>query len=98
MTEYATKDDVQVIVNKAVDDLSDVIQTFAQHIDTRFDALEKRADKLEAQFERLNDTLHAFLKRLDDIEADNAARDVQLARHEKWLEQIAAKTGVKLTY
>ena len=98
MADYATKVDVQEVVNKAVDDLSEIIQTFAQHVDNRFNELEKRVDKLEAQFERLNDTLHAFLKRLDDIEADNTARDAQLARLERWIEQVAAKTGVKLEY
>lgn len=98
MAEYATKDDVQVIVNKAVEDLSEVIQAFAQRVDERFDVLEKRVDKLEVQFDRLNNTLDHFLKRLDDIEADNVARDAQLARLERWIEQVAQKTGVKLEY
>ncbi len=98
MTNYATKDDVQVIANKAVDDLSQVIQAFAQNVDERFDRLEKRVDKLEQNLDRLTNTLDAFLKRLDDIETDNTARDAQLARLERWIEQIASKTGVKLEY
>lgn len=98
MADYATKSEVQEIVNKAVDDLSEIIQSFAQNVDERFDQLEKRVNKLETQFDRLNNTLDAFLKRLDDIEADNHARDAQLARLERWIEQVATKTGVKLEY
>lgn len=30
MTAYATRDDVQTVVNKAVDDLSSIISQFAQ--------------------------------------------------------------------
>jgi len=102
MAEYATKDDVQEIVttavNKAVDDLSDIIQSFAQNVDDRFNKLEVRVDKIERNLDRLTDTLDHFLKRLDDIEDDNVARDAQLARLERWIEQIAQKTGVKLEY
>lgn len=102
MVDFATKDDVQVIVdtavNRAVDDLSQVIQAFAQNVDTRFDRIEKRVDKLEQHLDKLTNTLDAFLKRLDDIEADNTARDAQLARLERWIEQIASKTGVKLEH
>lgn len=32
------------------------------------------------------------------MEANNAARDMQVARIERWVEQVAAKTGVKLVY
>lgn len=98
MAEYATKNDVQEIVNKAVEDLSDIIQSFAQNVDDRFNKLETRVDKIERNLDRLTDTLDHFLKRLDDIEDDNVARDAQLARLERWIEQIAQKTGVKLEY
>lgn len=98
MANYATKDDVQEVVNKAVDDLSQVIQIFAHNVDDRFNRLEEKADKFERNFNKLTNTLDAFLKRLDDIEADNTARDAQLARLERWIEQVAAKTGVKLEY
>lgn len=43
-------------------------------------------------------TLDTFLKRLDDIESDNHARDAQIARMERWIEKIAKQTGVQLEY
>jgi chromosome segregation ATPase len=98
MTDYATKNDVQEIVDKAVDDLSEIIQSFAKDVDSKFNQLEERMDKVERNLDRLTNTLDAFLKRLDDIEIDNHARDAQLARLERWIEQVAAKAGVKLEY
>ncbi len=102
MTDYATKTDVQDIVsksvNKAVDDLSEVIQQFANRIDERFNQAEARMGRMEESLARLTNTLDAFLKRLDDMETENVARDAQLARLERWIEQIATKTGVKLEY
>ncbi len=102
MADYATKKDVEEIVgrvvNKAVDDLTDVIAQFSSRVDERFNRLEARVDKLEENFERLNNTLDAFLKRLDDIEKDNYARDHEIERLKRWIEQIAKKTGVELEY
>lgn len=98
MANYATKVDVQNIVNSAVDDLSNIIQSFAQNVDERFDALEKRVTKVEESLDRLTSTLDAFVKRLDDMETENTARDAQLARLERWIEQVASKQGIKLEY
>ncbi len=100
--DYITRKDLQDFGDnfsrRIVDDLSEVIAQFSERVDERFNRLEARVDRLEQQFERLQNTLDHFLKRLDDIEADNAARDAQLARLERWIEQVAQKTGVKLEY
>lgn len=70
-----------------------------QHMNKRFDAIEKQLDNTATknQFDYLIKTLDGFLKRLDNIEANNAARDIQYARHDRWLHQIAQKAGVKLS-
>lgn len=98
MQSYATKEDVQEIVNKSVDDISQIVQSFAQNIDERFNKIEGEIAKISSSYDRLLATLDSFLKRLDDHEADNTARDAQVARLERWIEQIADKTGVKLEY
>jgi len=67
-------------------------------LEPRFKGIEARLDRLEEKLEHLTETLDAFLKRLDDIEKDNIARDAQLARLERWIETIAKQTGVKLEY
>lgn len=94
MTGDATKDGLQVIVDKAVDDLSEIIQSFAQNVDERFSNVETGIAELNKKYDHLISTLDTFLKRLDDIEADNTARDAQLARLERWIEQIATKQAL----
>lgn len=83
MSDYVTKKDVEEIVGKAVgkavEDLSEVIANFANQVDQRFVALETRVDKLDAKFDRLLNTVDAFVKRLDDTETENTARDAQFA-------------------
>ena len=65
----------------------------------RFKRVEERLEETATkdQLDRLMDTLDAFLKRLDDAEVNNLARDAQIARLERWIETIA-QTGVKLEY
>lgn len=69
-----------------------------KYLDKRFAEVNKRIDLLDEKYDKLMTTLDAFLKRLDDIEKDNHARDAQLARFERWIQEIAKKTGVKLEY
>ncbi len=69
-----------------------------KYLDRRFDEVNQRIDKVDEKYDRLMTTLDAFLKRLDDIEVDNHARDAQIARLERWIETIASRTGVKLEY
>jgi hypothetical protein len=87
MADYATKDDVRKIVgdvikndvqqivdkaiNKAVTDLSEVIASFAQQVDERFNALEQRVDifefKTEARFDAVEKRLDGHDARFDHL-------------------------------
>ena len=68
------------------------------HMNKRFDKLEKQLDNnaTKKQLDNLIVTIDGFLKRLDNIEADNMARDLQYARHDRWIHQLANKTGIEL--
>ena len=61
MADYATKDEVQNIVekavNKAVEDLSEVIGDFARQVGDQFKAQDKKIDMLEF---RMNERLIAI--------------------------------------
>ncbi|MGH7141953.1 MAG: hypothetical protein ACREF5_00525 [Candidatus Saccharimonadales bacterium] len=80
------------------DDLDESVLKIIKHIDKQSRELREVIAKIDHKYDQLLTTLDKFLKRLDDIESNDAGRDAQLARHERWLEQIAAKTGVKLEY
>jgi FtsZ-binding cell division protein ZapB len=105
MADTVTLESLDKKIDKAVDDLSDIIQSFVQHVDERFNKVEVELSNvkqdtadLKASHDKLLNTLDHFLKRLDDIETDNTARDAQFARLERWIEQLADKTGLKLEY
>lgn len=87
---------VNKAVTKAVEDLSDVIAQFATNVDARFDKVENDIADLNTKYNRLLDTMDAVIKRIDDYETEATTRDSQLAPLEKWVEQIAKETGVKL--
>ncbi len=41
-------------------------------------------------------TIDSFVKRLDDAEVEQAARDAQFARLIEWAKEVSKKTGVPL--
>lgn len=46
--------------------------------------------------ERLLNTLDGFLKRLDDIETEQSARDLQFERLLEWAREVSKKTGIPI--
>ncbi len=95
MADYVTKSDLREAIDSGFDH---IYKKLTKHLDKQFDKVKEVIADLNKKYNHLINTLNAFLKRLDNIEANDVTRDAQLARHEKWLEQIAAKTGVKLSY
>lgn len=53
-------------------------------------------NKFETSHTKLETTINKFMKRIDDYETELAARDHKIERLERWIEKIAAKTGVDL--
>lgn len=100
MAEYATKQDVQEIVDRAVEkavtDLSEIITNFAQHVDTRFNQVEKEISELKDSHQRLLNTIDGFVGRIDRYESEQAARDSQFNRLLEWARKVSEKTGIPL--
>jgi len=57
--------------------------------------LDTKADK--GQIDSLINSVDGIIKRLDDDQANNAARDIILNRHDRWIHEIAYKDGIKLS-
>ena len=95
MAEYVTKEDVKEIVvevvNKAVDDLSDVISSFTSQADRRFNDVEAGLDKLEKSHDKPLSTIDSFLRRLDEIETEQLARDRQFEKLLAWARKVSEK-------
>lgn len=96
MTENATKQDVQEIVDKAVIDLSEIITNFAQQVDSRFNSVEAKQRELDKKFDRLLGTIDSFVGRIDRYESERDARDSQFDRLLEWARKVSEKTGIPL--
>ncbi len=96
MSAYATKQEVQEIVDKAVTDLSEIISTFAQQVDTRFDKVEKDMSELRESHHRLLNTIDGFIGRIDRYETEQLMRDNQFSRLLEWARRVSEKTGIPL--
>jgi chromosome segregation ATPase len=93
-----TKTDDVVTRDVLKEELDTLALQIVKLLEPRFRSLEERMDAFDEKLNHLTSTLDAFLKRLDDIEKDSSARDNEIARMNRWIEQIAQKTGVKLEY
>lgn len=100
MAEHATKQDVQEIVDRAIDkavtDLSEIIANFAQQVDGRFNAVEAKQLELDRKFDRLLSTIDSFVGRIDRYESEQIARDSQFNRLLDWARKVSEKTGIPL--
>jgi hypothetical protein len=78
-------------------DLGDQILKLYQHFDERIDKLEAEL-AVKADGERVYRALDGIAKRLDTDDAERAAMNNQLDRHDRWHHQTADKLGLKLDY
>lgn len=96
MSEYATKNDVQEIVNKAVDDLSEVINNLAQNMHKEISELKSDVIDLKKSHDQLLNTVDGFVARIDRYETELAARDNQFNKLLEWARKVSEKTGIPL--
>jgi chromosome segregation ATPase len=88
-----------------VQDLRSEVREIRLSVDTltfRVGGLEMRFGELEGKIDRNHsqvlDRIDGFLKRTDDAEQEEVARDAQLNRHERWIKQVAKKINTELEY
>jgi len=96
MSNYATDKQLTAALSAQTEEIVDVLQTFMHRVDERFNKLEARVDDLDKKFDRLLNTIDGFLKRLDEVEAEQTARDIQFERLLEWAREVSKKTGVPL--
>jgi len=77
------------------DDIKKLIEVFAtrEEVTTKIDFEELRKD-----FSRLESAVDTYAKKADDYFQEMVALSHKVDRHEKWIQQLATKLGVKLEY
>lgn len=69
-----------------------------KYMENRFDQVEKRFDEQDKKIDAIYAILDAHLKKIEALLEENSVRDHQYQRIERWVHEIAKKTGVKLSY
>lgn len=67
------------------------IEDFRQEVNDKFDETAQKSS-----LDQLTNTIDKFLKRLDDMEIEDGARDMQFNRLLSWAKEVSAKTGIPL--
>jgi predicted nucleic acid-binding Zn-ribbon protein len=82
MDQAVTKKDLSALesridkkIDKAVDELTDVMKSFMHQVSDEFKEVKQEIVDLKVSHDRLLNTVDAFIKRLDEQETENAARD-----------------------
>jgi hypothetical protein len=84
----ATREDIDKVLG--------VIKTLMFHVDDRFNSLEAKVEPFDTRLDRLTSTIDAFIKRLDDNETEQTARDSQFEKLLLWARKVSEKTGIPL--
>ena len=69
-----------------------------KHMNSHFDAIEKKLDEKASQksVDNLTNTMDGFAEKLDNSEVEQAARDYQYERLFDWARKVSKKTGIPI--
>ncbi len=69
-----------------------------KYVQEQFDGVNRKLDEKasQASIDTLINSMDSFIKRLDDHDANMAARDRQFNRLLEWARKVSAKTGIPL--
>jgi len=89
LEKFATKEDLKALAEKFVS-----LEEFDQF------RTEVRGEfkELRLSIQNLTNAVDSLVKAVSDLRTEYVAICHQLTRHEKWIQQIAEKSGVKLEY
>jgi len=92
----ATKEGVQVLRTEIDEKFVRAFEVFATKNDIR--ELTIRMDRVEESLHVLITSVDKLAKAVDDLRIEYSAITMQMNRHEKWIQQLAQKLGVKLEH
>jgi len=76
---------------------SSMVKLF-KYLDKQFAAVHTDFDDLRGEFRELQSAVDAYAKQVEIYHHESIARDAHVDRLQRWIEQIAKKTGIKLEY
>ncbi len=92
----ATKNDLQEMQERVDGQFERAFEVFATKEDVK--NLEEKVDGLREIVQALVISVDKIVKELSDLRIEYYAMNNQLTRHEKWIQAIAEKVGIKLAF
>ena len=68
------------------------------YLDKEFKSVNSNFEDLSENFHNLQSSVDAYAKQVEIYHQESIARDAKVDRLERWIEQLATKTGVKLEH
>ncbi len=75
-------------------DFSELIE----YLDGKFVRIDERFDEIKNDFVDLQTSVDAYAKKADTYFQEMLMLAQKIDRHEKWIQQLAQKLGIKLEY
>jgi uncharacterized coiled-coil DUF342 family protein len=69
-----------------------------KYLDGKFTRIDQKFDEMKQGFVDLQTSVDAYAKRADAYFQEMVALSHKVDRHEKWIQQLAQKLGIKLEY
>lgn len=69
-----------------------------EYLDEKFTVIDKKLDEMKQDFNDLQTSVDAYTKKADAYFQEMLMLAQKVDRHERWLQQIADKLGIKLEY
>lgn len=89
---------VEKISQTVVKDISLQIDILGRRMHDELQEIREEMGDIRRALHQLTTTVDGFVKRLDDMDVENAARDAQYVRLLSWAKQVSKKTGIPLEY
>ncbi len=70
----------------------------SRHFDKRFAEQDSKLDTFGGRLDRIQGTLDGLVKQQETDDQERVALNSQVTRHEGWIQQLAAKVGVRLSH
>jgi len=96
MADYVTTSELQEALQAQTDEIAGMFDSLMTQVDTRFNKTENSDNELRNAVNSLTNSIDGFLKRLDQVESEQRARDAQFDRLLAWAKKVSKKTGVPL--
>ena len=96
MADYVTSTELYKALQAQTDEIASMFDSFMTQVDARFSKVEASDNELKNAIHSLTNSIDGFLKRLDQVESEQRARDAQFDRLLAWAKKVSKKTGVPL--